>query len=123
MLFRSHFTDEIVKSIARALVKEPDFKSRGAIFDYVKEDLEVMTDAELQIYMATYKVRHIVACSMHLLMSSQSTQKYLQDFDCYLQAGKVQTLLKLMEGYMAEGRRMLIFSQVCDRITLRVRVN
>lgn len=61
MLFRSHFTDEIVKSIARALVKEPDFKSRGAIFDYVKEDLEVMTDAELQIYMATYKVTGYIA--------------------------------------------------------------
>jgi SWI/SNF-related matrix-associated actin-dependent regulator 1 of chromatin subfamily A len=35
----------------------------------------------------------------------------LQDEKCYLQAGKVQTLLKLLKGYQAEGRRMLIFSQ------------
>jgi SWI/SNF-related matrix-associated actin-dependent regulator of chromatin subfamily A containing DEAD/H box 1 len=43
---------------------------------------------------------------------SQSTQRFLQDENCYLQAGKVQTLLRLLKGYQAEGRRMLIFSQV-----------
>lgn len=58
MLFRCLFTDEAVSSIARVLLKEPDFKSRGAIFQYVREDLEVMTDSELQIYMASYKVRN-----------------------------------------------------------------
>jgi SWI/SNF-related matrix-associated actin-dependent regulator 1 of chromatin subfamily A len=57
MLFRSLFTDEIVASIARVLLKEPDFRSRGAVFQYVREDLEVMTDSELQVYMGSYKVR------------------------------------------------------------------
>ena len=57
MLFRSLFTDETVASIARVLLKEPDFKSRGAVFQYVREDLEVMTDSELQVYMGSYKVR------------------------------------------------------------------
>ena len=56
MLFRSLFTNETVASIARVLLKEPDFKSRGAVFQYVREDLEVMTDSELQVYMASYKV-------------------------------------------------------------------
>ena len=56
MLFRSLFTDEIVTAIARVLLKEPDFKSRGAVFQCVREDLEVMTDSELQVFMATYKV-------------------------------------------------------------------
>ena len=56
MLFRCLFTDETVLSIARALLKESDFKSRGAVLQYVREDLEVMTDSELQIYMASYKV-------------------------------------------------------------------
>ena len=56
MLFRSLFTDETVTSIARVLLKESDFKSRGAVLQYVREDLEVMTDSELQVYMATYKV-------------------------------------------------------------------
>ena len=43
---------------------------------------------------------------------SQSTQRFLQDKDYYLQAGKVQTLLRLLKAYQAEDRRTLIFSQV-----------
>lgn len=42
----------------------------------------------------------------------QSTQKFLQDENYYLEAGKVQALLRLLKEYQAEGRRMLIFSQV-----------
>lgn len=56
MLFRRLFTDETLSSMARLLLKEPDFKKRGALFELVKEDLEVMTDAELQVFCATYKV-------------------------------------------------------------------
>ncbi|EMD37375.1 hypothetical protein CERSUDRAFT_73280 [Gelatoporia subvermispora B] len=80
MLFRRRFTDETLTSIAKLLLKEPDFKKRGARFDYVKEDM-------------------------------QSTRKYLQDDECYLQAGKVKVLLKLLQTYQAQGRRILIFSQ------------
>lgn len=56
MLFRTLFTDEILSGITKQLLKEPDFKKRGALFDLVKEDMTVMTDAELQFYCATYKV-------------------------------------------------------------------
>ncbi|PCH43660.1 hypothetical protein WOLCODRAFT_75036 [Wolfiporia cocos MD-104 SS10] len=91
MLFRRRFTDSILNSITKLLLKEPDFKKRGAIFQYVKEDMEVMTDAELQLFCATYK--------------------FLQEDDCYLQAGKVKVLLQLLERYKGEGRRVLIFSQ------------
>lgn len=56
MLFRTRFSDEILIGITRQLLKEPDFKKRGAIFDHVKEDMSVMTDAELQVFCATYKV-------------------------------------------------------------------
>ena len=56
MLFRRRYTDDMLTSIAKLLLKEPDFKKRGAVFDYVKEDMEVMTDAELQSFCATYKV-------------------------------------------------------------------
>ena len=113
MLFRSLFTDEIVTSIARVLLKEPDFKSRGAVFQYVREDLEVMTDSELQVYMASYKVCRTSRRAFEWSdTSSQSTQKFLQDTECYYRAGKVKMLLKLLKGYMAEKRRVLIFSQV-----------
>ena len=56
MLFRSRFSDETLSAMARLLLKEPDFRKRGAVFDYVKEDMEVMTDAELQAFCQTYKV-------------------------------------------------------------------
>lgn len=56
MLFRKQFTDDTLTSITRLLLKEPDFKKRKAIFELVKEDMTVMTDAELQLFMATYKV-------------------------------------------------------------------
>ena len=57
MLFRTRFSDETLIGITKQLLKEPDFKKRGAIFDHVKEDMSVMTDAELQVFCATYKVR------------------------------------------------------------------
>lgn len=57
MLFRKRFTDEILSGITKQLLKEPEFKKRGALYDLVKEDMTVMTDAELQVFCATYKVR------------------------------------------------------------------
>ena len=56
MLFRRRYTDETLTAIAKVLLKEPEYRQRGAIFQYVKEDMEVMTDAELQVFCHTYKV-------------------------------------------------------------------
>lgn len=56
MLFRKLYTDQILTSVTKVLLKEPDFKRRGAVFQYVKEDMEVMTDAELQFFCQGYKV-------------------------------------------------------------------
>ncbi|KAH7888749.1 SNF2 family N-terminal domain-containing protein [Phlebopus sp. FC_14] len=95
MLFRKLYTDQLLTSITKVLLKEPDFKKRGAVFQYVKEDMEVMTDSELQFFCQGYK----------------STRKYLQDEECYLNAGKVTVLLRLLEEYAAEERKVLIFSQ------------
>jgi len=61
----------------------------------VKEDMSVMTDAELQFFCGTYK----------------SIRKYLREDDCYLDAGKVQALLRLLAEYGEQGRKILIFSQ------------
>jgi SWI/SNF-related matrix-associated actin-dependent regulator 1 of chromatin subfamily A len=61
MLFRRRFTDDILSGITKQLLKEPDFKKRGALFDLVKEDMSVMTDAELQLFCKTYKVRRYLS--------------------------------------------------------------
>jgi len=95
MLFRVRYNDKTLDAVTKVLLKEADFKKRGAVAQYVKEDMEVMTDAELQVFLGSYL----------------STQKFLQDENCYLQAGKIQTLLRLLKEYQAQGRRMLIFSQ------------
>ena len=57
MLFRTLFTDRILTGMAKQLMKESDFQKRQAVFQYVKEDMEVMTDAELQVFCGSYKVR------------------------------------------------------------------
>lgn len=62
MLFRKLFDDQALTSIAKQLLKEPEFKKRGAVFEYIKEDMEVMTDAELQFFCQGYKVRVNVLC-------------------------------------------------------------
>jgi SWI/SNF-related matrix-associated actin-dependent regulator 1 of chromatin subfamily A len=62
MLFRSRYTDETLAGITKQLLKEPDFKRRGARYDFVLEDMSVMTDAELQVFCATYKVYLFVSC-------------------------------------------------------------
>ncbi|KAJ4467937.1 SNF2 family DNA-dependent ATPase [Lentinula edodes] len=95
MLFRSRFTDDILSSITKQLLKEPDFKKRGALFEIVKEDMSVMTDAELQHFCGLYK----------------STRKFGQPSDCFLDSGKIQMLLSLLAEYQKEDRKILIFSQ------------
>ncbi|KAF9529360.1 SNF2 family N-terminal domain-containing protein [Crepidotus variabilis] len=95
MLFRTLYTDDALTGITKQLLKEPDFKKRGALFDLVKEDMSVMTDAELQVFCASYK----------------STRKYLQNDSCYVDAGKVKVLLDLLTRYGKEDRKVLIFSQ------------
>jgi SWI/SNF-related matrix-associated actin-dependent regulator 1 of chromatin subfamily A len=95
MLFRTRFSDSILTNMTNQLLKEPDFKKRKAEFQYVKEDMEVMTDSELQYFCGTYK----------------SIQKFKQDETCYVDAGKVKTLLRLLDEYIKEGRKVLIFSQ------------
>jgi len=65
MLFRTLFTDETLTGITKQLLKEPDFKRRGALFELVKEDMSVMTDSELQVFCATYKVGPI-NCNLYI---------------------------------------------------------
>lgn len=57
MLFRTQYTDKTLDAVTRVLLKEADFKRRGAVAQFVKEDMEVMTDAELQVFLRSYVVR------------------------------------------------------------------
>lgn len=72
MLFRTRFTDDTLSRITKQLLKEPDFRKRGALYDLVKEDMSVMTDSELQVFCATYKVCHLSYLTMNLLLMLSS---------------------------------------------------
>ncbi|KZS98307.1 hypothetical protein SISNIDRAFT_481063 [Sistotremastrum niveocremeum HHB9708] len=95
MLFRRMFNDDEVLAMAKRLVNEPEYRKRGALLDLVREDMEVMTDSELQAF-----------CEQ-----TKCIRKFAKPGDLYLEAGKITTLLKLLEKYQQEGRRVLIFSQ------------
>ena len=114
MLFRTRFTDVILSAITKKLLKEPEFKKRGALFDLVKEDMSVMTDAELQVFCATYKVKILFNTEARLTLVPQSTREYLQNLECYQDAGKIKVLMRLLDEYEKEQRKVLIFSQVWD---------
>lgn len=49
---------------------------------------------------------------MRRIHAAQSTRKFLQDQNCYLNAGKISVLLRLLEDYRKAERKILIFSQV-----------
>ncbi|KAG8863277.1 hypothetical protein FRB96_008768 [Tulasnella sp. 330] len=93
MLFRRHFPLDKIRQMAKSCLKEPEFCESN--YQYVIEDMEVMTDAELQFFCKRYK----------------SVNKFALDDQCYLDAGKISVLLKLLEGYKAEDKRVLVFSQ------------
>lgn len=93
MLFRRLFDDAKLKVMAKHCLKEPEFCESN--YNYVVEDMEVMTDAELQYFCKKYK----------------SVNRHALDDDCYLAAGKISKLMALLEQYKADNKRVLIFSQ------------
>ncbi|KAG8862700.1 hypothetical protein FRC20_011067 [Serendipita sp. 405] len=93
MLFRRLYTDDQLKVLAKACLQEPEFHLSK--YELVLEDMSVMTDAEIHQFCKRYK----------------SVRKYALDEAKHLDAGKVDVVIRLLERYSAEGRRVLIFSQ------------
>lgn len=61
MLFRRLFDDAKIQVMARHCLREPEFCESN--YNYVVEDMEVMTDAELQYFCKKYKVSWSVPSS------------------------------------------------------------
>jgi len=114
MLFRRLFDDSVVKTLAKQCMKEPEFMDSN--YNYIVEDMEVMTDAELQAFCLKYKVEILFCFVCDPFLNGffiQSTRKFARGADCYEDAGKIEKLLELLDQYKEKGRRILIFSQVC----------
>ena len=94
LLFRRLYTDSKLKKMSKACLSEPEFADSNLAFVY--EDMEVMTDWELHKFCERYP---------------DTMSSYELDPDACLDSGKIAALTSLLQNYVANGDRVLIFSQ------------
>ena len=113
MLFRRLFDDKKIRTISRDCLRELEFMDSDQ--NMVYEDLEVMTDFELHRFVHKFKVcfRFSINQSMarSLIYILQHLKKHALKKDEWLQAGKVAMLRRLLPDMLAQGDRILLFSQ------------
>ncbi|KAJ3414260.1 hypothetical protein HDV05_006789 [Chytridiales sp. JEL 0842] len=93
LLFRRIYTDAKIKSMARDIMKEEEY--HDANYDYIREDMEVMSDFELNKLCKNFK----------------SIKRYQLANEEWMDAGKVQKLKEMLPALIERGDRILIFSQ------------
>ena len=94
LLFRRLYTDSKLKKMSKACLSEPEFADSNLAFVY--EDMEIMTDWELHNFCERYP---------------DTMSSYKLDPDACLDSGKITALTSLLKDYIANGDRVLIFSQ------------
>ena len=94
LLFRRLYTESKLRKMAKACRREPEFAE--SVLAFVYEDMEVMTDWELHRLCEQYP---------------NSLSSYQLDPDVCLDSGKFAALTVLLKAYVANGDRVLIFSQ------------
>jgi len=99
LLFRHIYTDSMIKDMSKAIMKEPQYCEANE--QYIYEDMEVMTDFELN----------------RLCEQFPSISKFSLPSEEFLNSGKVQELGKILPDIIAKDGKILIFSlftQVLD---------
>ncbi|BEJ12769.1 hypothetical protein CspHIS471_0212290 [Cutaneotrichosporon sp. HIS471] len=93
LLFRRLYTKAKVEALAKACLNTPQWADSR--LDYVIEDLEVMSDAEIH----------------HFVKDHPDLSKFALDPSAFLEGGKMKALVALIDRCKADGTRMLLFSQ------------
>lgn len=93
LLFRSHYTDKLLKVMARDIMKNPQYAKADQ--DYIYEDMEVMSDFEL---------------TNLCIQFPNELGKFVLKQSTYMDSGKVEKLLALLEGIIERGEKVLVFS-------------
>ncbi|CAK9782798.1 hypothetical protein CC85DRAFT_261889 [Cutaneotrichosporon oleaginosum] len=93
LLFRRLYTKAKVEAIAKACLNTPQWADSR--LDYVIEDLEIMSDAEIHNFVKEH----------------DELAKFALAPSVFLEGGKMQALVAHIERCKAEGKRMLLFSQ------------
>ena len=94
LLFRRLYTENKLRKMAKACLREPEFRESN--LEFVYQDMEVMTDWELHTFCERYP---------------NTMSPFTLAPDACLDSGKVTSLTSLLKSYIANGDRVLIFSQ------------
>lgn len=100
LLFRQSYTDDMLLQMSKAITNEPEYADANQ--QYIYEDMGVMADYELN--------------NLCLKFPKTLSKYKLQDKD-YLNSGKVQSLIKMLDEIITKGEKVLLFSlftQVLD---------
>ena len=105
LLFRRLYTDATLIKMSKACLREPQFAESNP--NLVFEDMQVMTDHELHVFCQTYPT---------------TMSPFLLPGEPCLDSGKINALTALLKSYIANGDRVLIFSQFVLVLNLLVPV-
>ncbi|ORX51986.1 hypothetical protein DM01DRAFT_1336977 [Hesseltinella vesiculosa] len=93
LLHRYHYNDDVLRLMAKAIVKSPTHYDSNE--DFVFEDMTIMNDFEL----------------MGLCKEIPTIREYALGAEKYLDACKVKQLEQLLEQNKKQGNKVLLFSQ------------
>ncbi|KAK6625576.1 hypothetical protein RUM43_005875 [Polyplax serrata] len=93
LLLREFYDEGKIEEIAKVLAKEKDYKEKNV--DYIREDLEVLSDFQIHELCKTFK----------------KLSHYELNDELIVQSGKFQQLDKMLPELKAQNHRVLIFSQ------------
>lgn len=93
LLFRTLYTDDILKEMARKIMKEPEYVSANK--DYIFEDMQVMSDYELNSLCEKFP---------------KTIGSYVLDESKWMDSGKIRTLLEVLHKVIERKEKVLVFS-------------
>lgn len=104
LLFRQLYTGKILRQMAKSIMREEQYRTANEQFIF--EDMEVMTDAELHRLCETFP----------------SIRKHKLDSDEWMNSGKIQKLKEMLPTMKKNGDRILLFSQFTQMLDILERV-
>lgn len=104
LLFREVYNNNLIRKMSKEIMKEPQYVTANQ--QYIYEDMEVMTDAELNNL-----------CEQFPTVRRRKLKK-----EEWMKSGKIQVLQKLLPEMKAKGNRVLIFSQFTQMLNILERV-
>lgn len=96
LLFRRIYNDDTIRKMAKDVMKEPQYCDGLHNEEYIREDMGVMNDFELNRLCGTFP---------------RTLSRYKLQNEEWMDAGKVDELKRLLLEMRANGDRVLLFSQ------------